>query len=73
MHLSKKNTTPIVIDSTHSGKILLIEQYKRSGNEEYVVVDEKGLITVWDEEMGNKLMSFGLNATVRNVAIREKM
>jgi hypothetical protein len=73
VHLNEKNTTPIVINSTHSGKILFIEQYKRSGNEEYVVVDEKGLITVWDEEMGNKLTSFDLNATVKNVAIREKM
>lgn len=40
-----------VIEGIHNNTILFIEQYRRKGEEEYVVVDQAGLVTIWDEDM----------------------
>jgi hypothetical protein len=36
-----------------------------------VVVDQAGLITIWDEDMNSRIATFDLNATVTGAAVRE--
>ncbi len=59
-----------MISGVHRGSIVFIEQYEHNGEEEYVVVDETGLVTIWDEDFSLKLATFDLNASVSAVTSR---
>lgn len=68
---SKKSGSRI-INSTHSSRIVLIEQCGHNGTEEYVVVDQAGLITIWNHNLNSQLATLNVNASVISAAIRER-
>lgn len=69
---SDKNSPSIVIPDAHNVSIVFIEQYEHDEEEEYVVVDQGGRITIWNENFSLQLAELELDGSVSAVTIRER-
>jgi hypothetical protein len=57
---SKHNASRIISD-VHRGKIIFIEQYEFNRQEEYAIVDETGLVTIWNNDLSVQRFSLDVN------------
>lgn len=58
------------LEKVHKSRIIGIERYEIDDVDEYVTIDDQGLIIFWDKKLNNIISNVDLNFTSFNIAIK---